>query len=238
MENAVGTGSMSADEKRWSAICICLYKILAPNLKSAINIEFENWYNLLTQPPTEIDKQVYPEYIRTISPSKFPLQYENINCNNVHKASSTYDYAVKDPLSLAKLFLHPFMGKFASFDQMDLSAALSIMCEAGPFVNCGAAFHASRVRSEIRNKWARSDFSIWTYVRFRYAIEEMERLVKTTNLSEVLKEEICRDLQSIKNRGIYDSLCFEVRWGVAKFKAATNSVVQLVMPENSICLYV
>ena len=194
---------MSADEKRWSAIGTCLNKILAPTLRNALDIEFQNWYQHLTQPPIEIHKQVYGTHKKTLPPSTLFLQYKNINGNNVHKSSSAYDYAVNDHLSLARLFVQPFMARFTGFNEtMDISTLLSIMCEADPFVNCGAAVHAKDVRSEVRKLWAHSDFSIWTNATFNNAIEKMQRLVESTNLSSDVKKKVCDDLQCIKNKGM------------------------------------
>ena len=42
----------------------------------------------------------------------------------------TYDYAVKDPLSLLKLVAQPFMANFTGFDNtLDASSVLSITWE-------------------------------------------------------------------------------------------------------------
>ena len=88
-------------------------------------------------------------------PSKYMLKYENINNNPVCKYPPAYDYAVKDPLSLAKLFVQPFMAAFTSFDQtMDMSAVLTVMIEANPFVSSGVVADAKKFRSDIRNQWA------------------------------------------------------------------------------------
>ena len=139
---------LSDEESRWVVIGICLTKVLTPTLRDAVDGELQKWYNLLSQPPIEIHKQVYRTYKKTLPPSPFLLQYKSINGNNVHKSkTSAYDYAVNDHLSLARLFVQPFMAKFTGFDDtMDLSALLSIMCEADPFVKCGAAAHARNVR--------------------------------------------------------------------------------------------
>ena len=203
MANVEGTVGTSAEERRYSAIGICLNKILAPGLTKAVAEEFRHWYNILTQPPTEIDKQVDGKYLKKFPCSRL-LHYENINGNNVHKRhTGAYDYAVKDPLSLAKLFLPPFMAKFTGFDEtMDLSAVLAIMVEADPFVQCGAADHAKRVRSEVRNEWVHPTFSMWTNDIFNQAIDDMQSLVKSTNLPDADKNEICDELQNWRDKGI------------------------------------
>ena len=140
--------------------------------------------------------------LKTLEPSKFSLQYKNIN-NNAHSGSpSEYDYAVKDPLSLAKLFVFPFMAKFTGFDEtMDLLAALNIMVQAPPFVDCGASVYAHNVR-EYRNEWEQSEYPRWTNDKFNNAIEEMQSLVKNTNLPDAVKKKVCGELQRCENKGI------------------------------------
>ena len=198
-----GTDSKSANEKRWSAIGICLHKILAPTLRNALDRELQNWYGHLTQPPIEIHKQVYGTHKKTLPGSRFSLQYKNINGNYVHKLPSAYDYAVNDHLSLARLIVQPFMAKFTGFDDtMDLSTLLSIMSEADPFVICSAAAHARQVRFRVRNVWSHGNFSIWTNATFNNAIEKMQRLVDSTNLSSDVQKKVCDDLQCIKNKGM------------------------------------
>jgi len=143
---ASGVNYLSDEESRWVVIGICLTKVLTPTLRKVVDAKLQNWHNLLKNPPVAIDKQVPGKHKKTLPLSTFSLQYKNIN-GNMHKSSSAYDYAVKDPLSLARLFVQPFMAKFTGFDDtMDLSALLSIMCEADPFVKCGAAAHARNVR--------------------------------------------------------------------------------------------
>jgi hypothetical protein len=202
MANVKGTVGTSAEERRYSAIGICLNKILASGLRKVIAEEFQDWYNILTQPPTEIYKQVFGSEIRKRPRSTFSLQYKNIN-GNVHISPSEYDYAVKDPLSLAKLFVVPSMAMFTGFDEtMDLNAVLTVMIEADPFVKCGAAVLAKRVKSNVRNEWAHTELSMWTNDRFNQAMEEMQSLVKSTNLSDADKKEICDELQLWRDKGI------------------------------------
>ena len=43
MANVAGTDSASAGEKRWKTIGMCLNKILAPNLRKAIAVEFQSF---------------------------------------------------------------------------------------------------------------------------------------------------------------------------------------------------
>ena len=108
-----------------------------------------------------------------------------------------FDYTVKDPFSLAKLFVQQFMSKFTGFDQtMDISAVLSVIGEAAPFI--GAAAHAKTVRSDIRNEWAHCNFTNWTEVKFVAAFQGMESLLKNVNLSTEDEDKLCDELNSWK----------------------------------------
>ena len=198
------TPNISDQERRWVVVGVCLSKVLAPALRNILANELQKWYHLLCQPPDEIDKQVFPKHKKTLLPySKFPLKYGNINNNNIHKLPRAYDYKVKDPLSLAKLFVQPFMSMFTSFDQtMDMSAVLAIMCEADPFVSSGAAADAKKIRTDIRNKWAHCNFSEWTLSMFHAAFKDMESLVRKMNLSIIDENALCDDLENWKGKGI------------------------------------
>ncbi len=202
MASAVSTGSISNEERRWTVVGVCLTKVLTPTLRKVVDNELQKWYNILSQPPDDIHKQVFTKYKKKLPRSKGLLQYKNINGNNVHKSPSAYDYAVKDHLSLAKLLVLPFMAKFTGFDQtMDLSAVLAVMCGADPFVHSGAAVHAEKVRSKIRNEWAHCDFSKWTKPMFNAAIQDLQCLVKNINLSAADEKEVCDDLEAWKTKG-------------------------------------
>ena len=195
--------SVSDEERRWTVVGISLTKIITPALRNVLATELQKWYHHLCKPPVEIDKQVYSKYQKKLPPSKFQLKYENINNNNVHKSPSAYDYAIKDSLSLAKLFVQPFMAMFTGFDQtMDMSAILAVICEADPFVTSGAAVEAKKVRQNIRNKWAHCNFSEWTEPLFNVAFQDMESLVKKINLSPPDEKALCDDLDSWKKKGM------------------------------------
>ena len=198
------TSSISDEERRWAVVGVCLTKVLTPVLRKILASELQIWYQLLCQPPDEFDKQVFPKHKKKLPPSKCSLRYENINNNNVHKSPHAYDYAVKDPLSLAKLFVQPFMALFTGFDQtMDMSAVLTVMCEADPFVSSGAAVDAKTIRSDVRNKWAHCNFSEWTQPDFNAAFQNMECLVKKMNLPPADEKTLCDDLDSWRVKGIY-----------------------------------
>ncbi|XP_028392692.1 uncharacterized protein LOC114517236 [Dendronephthya gigantea] len=205
MASACSSTSISNEERSWVVIGICLTKVLTPALRNVLAAEVSKWHNVLCQPPTEINKQVYGRHKLQLHPSRMDLKYKNINNNNVHKSPRLFDYAVKDPLSLAKLFVPPFMSKFTGFDQtMDISAILSVISEAAPFT--AAAAHAKTVRSDIRNEWAHCNFANWTEAKFNAAFICMESLLKNVNLSPEEEQKLCKELNGWKDKGF--QLCF------------------------------
>ena len=126
--------------------------------------------------------------------------YKNINSNNIHKLSRLFDYAVKDSLSLTKLFVQPFMSKFTGFDKtMDIFAVLSVICEAALFT--ATAFHAKTVRSDIINEWAHCNFANRTEARFTAAFRYTETLLKNVNLTLEQEQQMCDDLNGWKEKG-------------------------------------
>jgi hypothetical protein len=200
MATASTSTCISDDVRRWVVIGVCLTKVLTPALRNVLATEIPKWHQILCQPPTKIDKQVFGGHQKKLHPSTLDLNYKSINNNDVIGSPRSFDYAVKDPLSLAKLFVKPFMSKFTGFNQtMDTSAVLSVICEAAPFV--GAAAHAKTVRSDIRNEWAHCNFASWTDAKFKAAFQSMETLLKNVNLSPGDEQELCDELNSWENKG-------------------------------------
>ena len=212
MASASGTTTnISDDERRWAVVGVCLNKVLTPALRNVLATELQNWYHLLCQAPVEIDKQIFSKYKKKLPPSKYMLKYENINNNHARKSTHVYDYAVKDPLSLAKLFVQPFMAAFTGFDQtMDMSAALTVMIEANPFVSSGVAADAKKLRSDIRNEWAHCDFTKWTVLKFNAAFQDMKSLVKKVKLSPADEKALCDDLDGWRDKGLVLRILFMV----------------------------
>ena len=198
------TGSRSPEEKRWSTIGICLNKILTPILRKAIAVEFQDWYECLTKPPIEIDKQDHERHRKSLPPPRYQLQYQRINGNNGRKPPSEFDYAVKDPVSCANLFLHHSTSVcFTGFDEtMSLNAALSVMLNAKPFAECGLRSRAYDISKNVKSAWAEGNFHEWTNDKFTSAIEEMQSFVESLKLSDEDKKEVCDELLRMKDKGI------------------------------------
>ncbi|CAB4014946.1 Stress-induced-phospho 1 [Paramuricea clavata] len=193
------------EQRRWVVIGICLNKLLTPVIRTVLAKEILLWYNNLCVSPKPIHKQTYKKHAMTFPPSTITLNYGNINKNHDNHKSrySAYDYNIKDPESLARLFVQPFMAKFSGFDQtMDLSAALALLCEANPFHTSGAAAQANTVRSVVRNEWAHCDFSHWSDVNYLACLQHIESLVKKLNLSSADENEFVNELNNWKDKGV------------------------------------
>ena len=69
----------------------------------------------------------WAKVIKNIPPSTVNLTYEIINNNHTNTHRSLYDYCVTDEVSLAKLFMKPFMAQLSTFDcSFDSSAAFAV----------------------------------------------------------------------------------------------------------------
>ena len=193
--------AISNEERRWVVVGVCLTKVLTPVLRNVLAIKIPKWHHDLCQPGIEIDRQVFGKHQKRLYPSMLELQYKNINNNDALRSPSAFDYAVKDALSLAKLFLKPFMCNFTGFDQtMDVSAVLSVICEAKPFSGAAAAY-AKTVRSDVRNQWAHCNFANWSTAKFDDAFHNMENLLKNMNLSPEEEQKSLNELKSWKDKG-------------------------------------
>ena len=205
------TTEISEQEQHWVLVGIGLNKVLAPTLRKVVYTELGKWHENLCQPPDEIDKQNFAKHKKKLPPSNNQLQYKNINNNSIHRLPSAYDYGVKDALSLARLFVVPYMAHFTGFDEtMDMSALLTLIGEAAPFVSSGVAVEAKKVRSDVRNPWAHCNFSKWTVDMFNDSFQAIESLVKKINLPAADEKKVCDDLDFWKKKGI-NSIVFDCR---------------------------
>ena len=168
-----------------------------PYLRNKIQQEMKPFYQYLLA-NYGIDKQTYATHLTTILTM---LNYESINNNAaLGRDISRFDYCVKDEVSLAKLFMKPFMAHFNAFDSsFDASAALAVLCSAPPF--SFAASSADRVRSEVRNEWAHCDYASWTEVKHDTCFDRMETLVEDLGFAPAEKKELLAELQLWRKHG-------------------------------------
>ena len=193
---------LGAEEKRWLVVGICLSKVLAPAMRNVIGQEMHQLYQNMVLAPTCIHSQTLSSYLKRLPPSTVGLNYANINNNATQPSQHSYDYCVKDELSLAKLFVKPHLSGFTGFDEtLELSAALSILCVAPNFVCSGIDIIASDVRHWVRNEWGHYKFATWTEAYFQNCFQLMEKLITRLNLSEASEEAVLKNLQEWRNRG-------------------------------------
>ena len=151
-----------------------------------------------------LDKQTFASYQKTIPPSTLKLNYGSVNNNaTLHRNPSRYDYCVKDEVSLAKLFMKPFMAHFNAFDSsFDTSAALAVLCGAAPFTTVKPI--ADDVRSKVRNEWAHCDFAAWTEAHYDYCFDIMEALVTKVRLSPADETRTLGELRLCRTQGKFN----------------------------------
>ena len=181
------TTSLSNEKKGFVVIGLCLNDVLTPTLRDVLATKIPTWHQDLCK-RYGIDKQVLGTKIQFWKNGK----YENINYNHELESKSDWDYGVTDAVSLAKLFVEPFMPMFTSFDEMDLSLILSVIGKAPLFTK--AADAADKVRNDVRNKWAHCiNLEDWTEEKIEAAFASMKALLEILNLS-------CDELNNWKNK--------------------------------------
>ncbi|KAL9987607.1 hypothetical protein ACROYT_G001944 [Oculina patagonica] len=198
--------TLKAEDKRWLVVGICLSKVLTPALRKVIARELPQLYqNLIKR--TNIHSQTSASHLKCLPPSTLRLNYININNNKAQSSHHSYDYSVKDEVSLAKLFVKPYMAGFTAFDEsLDSSAALSILCGAPNFVYHGIDIIAMGVRNDVRNEWGHCRFATWTEAYYLKCFQLMENLIKRLNLPVAFEAKVLDDLKKWRNRGI--DMCF------------------------------
>ena len=193
--------TISNEKKRCVVVDTCLTEVFTPPLRVLLADKMQEWYESLRQSPYEIDKQTFTKHLKKPPHSEFDFIYENIN-NNSSKNKASYDYAVKDPISLAKLFLQPQIAKCNGFDEsMDTYALLTIVARVQPFVEVSGM--AMKIR-DVRNESAHFEFSYWTDANYQAALEIMKDLIGKIDLEEAVKTKILSDLDDWRQKGISD----------------------------------
>ena len=189
----------SQEQRRWLVVGIALHHVLTPCLRDKIKAEMTPFYQHLVR-HFGLDKQTYPKFLKNIPPSTVNLSYESINNNDTAKHRSHYDYCVKDEMSLAKLFMKPFMAQFNAFDSsFDSSAVLAVLCGALPFASVQPI--AEVVRLKVRNEWAHCDFTAWTEAHYDTCFDLMEDLVKNLRITTSDQARVLDELRLWRTQG-------------------------------------
>ncbi|KAL9972624.1 hypothetical protein ACROYT_G018964 [Oculina patagonica] len=191
----------SLEQRRWLVVGIALQNVLTPCLRDKIQNEMTPFYQHMVR-NFGLDRQTYAAYQKAIPSSTMKLNYGSINNNAaLHRNPRHYDYCVKDEVSLAKLFMQPFMAHFNAFDSsFDASAALAFLCGAAPFTAVKPI--AKDVRSKVRNEWAHCDFTAWTEAFYDNCFDLMEALVNNLGLPPADKATIMNKLKLWRSQGL------------------------------------
>ena len=197
MASSSGT---SLEQRRWLVVGIALHHVLTPCLRDKIKNDMTPFYQHVVR-NFGMDKQTFAAYKKTIPPSALNLNYGSINNNaTLHRHPSHYDYCVKDEVSLAKLFMKPFVAQFNVFDNsFDSSAALAVLCEATPFSSVKPL--AEDVRSKVRNEWAHCNFTAWSKAYYDTCFDLMEALVTNLRFAPADEAKILDELKLWRKQG-------------------------------------
>ena len=198
MASSSGT---SQEQRRWVVVGIALHEVLIPCLRDKIKSEMTPFYQHTVR-NFGLDKQTFGAHSKTYPTTAVHLNYGSINSNATLYGNKArcYDYCVKDEVSLAKLFMKPFMAQFNAFDQsFDSSAALSVLCGALPFTSVQKL--ADDVRSNVRNKWAHCNFADWTEKHYDTCFDLMEALVKNLGVLPIDETRVLGTLKLWRNHG-------------------------------------
>lgn len=189
----------SQNQRRWLVVGIALHHVLTPCIRDKIKAEMTPFYQYLVR-SFGLDKQTYAKFLKNIPPSTVNLNYDSINNNGNAKHRSHYDYCVKDEVSLAKLFMKPFMAQFNAFDSsFDSSAVLAVLCGALPFAS--VKLIAEDVRLKVRNEWAHCDFTAWTEAQYDTCFDLMETLVNKLSITASDEARVLDELRLWRTQG-------------------------------------
>ena len=203
------TGSFQ-EQRRWLVVGIVLHHVLTPCARDKIKAEMTPFYQHLVR-SFGLDKQTNKSFKKNIPPSTVNLNYESINNNHTVRNSSHYNYRVKDEVSLAKLFMKPFMAHFNAFDDaFDSSAALAVLIGAPPFTSVKP--FAEDVRSKVRNEWAHCDFTAWTQGHYDTCFDLMEVLITRLSLPPADEVKALGSLKLWRKQGKVIIIGYRLYW--------------------------
>ncbi|KAL9972625.1 hypothetical protein ACROYT_G018965 [Oculina patagonica] len=198
MASSSGT---SLEQRRWLVVGIALQNVLTPCLRDKIQNEMTPFYQHMVS-NFGLDKQTYAAHLKTIAPSTVKLNYRSIDNNATPGLEApNYDYCVKDEVSLAKLFMKPYMAQFNAFDSsFDASAALAVLCGAPPFMTVKPI--AEDMRTKVRNEWAHCDFAAWTELNYNDCFDLMKNLVTNLKFTSTDEARILGELELWRTQGL------------------------------------
>ncbi|XP_063412537.1 uncharacterized protein LOC134695249 [Mytilus trossulus] len=187
--------------KRWLIVGICLHTIISRVLRTyVVNVVTKLCYSLTCR--NKIHKQTYGSHLERYAPTKTQLNYQAINNNKTKRNKAQYDYRVKTPVDLSRLFLQTYMAHFTAFDDScDSSALLGIIVNIDRFPP-GVQADARKIRSDIRNPWAHCDFTEWTAIKYTDYFQLMGQLIRNLKLSNREENKILGELNRWETNGL------------------------------------
>ena len=170
--------------RRWLVVGIFLHNVLIPSVREKINKVMPEYYKRMSE-RYQLDRQTFGQHKERLGGVK--VNYESINNNKDIKCpnpSSQYDYRVKDPVSLAKLFMEPRMAKFITFDdEFETSATLAVLAGVEEFEGDVRSV-ARSLNAVVRVPWAHPIFCVWTDKKYEDCFRTMKLLVQKFFQSE------------------------------------------------------
>ena len=190
----------SMEIRRWLVVGIFLHNVLIPPVREIINKVMPEYYKRMAK-RHELDRQTFGKHKESLGGVK--VNYKSINNNEDIEGSnpsSQYDYRVKDPVSLAKLFMEPRMAKFSAFDdKFEASATMAVLAGVEEFEKSVRSV-AKSLNIVVRVPWAHPIFRVWTEDKYKKCFWIMELLVKRFFQSEDQKD-ILVQLEFWKTQG-------------------------------------
>ncbi|CAC5372847.1 unnamed protein product [Mytilus coruscus] len=189
-------------KKRWLVVGICLHTIISPVLRNyVVPVVTKLWYSLTRD--NKINQQTFGSYLKRYAPTNTELNYEAINSNKtMHgRNGARYDYKVKSPVDLSRLFIQTHMAHFTAFDDScDSSALLGLIVNIDRFPAVVQS-NAIKIRSDIRNPWAHCDFTEWTTTKYADSFQLMGQLITNLRLSNREENRILGELNRWATNG-------------------------------------
>ena len=208
---------VSDEEKRWLVVGIAMNKVAAPVLRDFIKQGMATHYanldvycNHLTAPCT-LNTLTYHNV--NADPNLQRLKFQNVN-NNLHlhgNHKNRYNYSIKNPVDLAKLYLPDYLAQFSAFDEsLDMSAIVRLLefnnpspIFHSPNPSISIQFSACDVRENVRNKWGHCDVTDWTDLFFNDCFSKLETLVRSLGLTGAMEKTTLDQLSDWKTKGTF-----------------------------------
>ena len=157
---------------------IFLHNVLIPAVREKICKVMPEYYKRMAK-RYKLDRQTFGQHKERLGGVK--LNYKSVNNNKDIKCpnpSSQYDFEVKDPVSLAKLFMEPRMAKFSAFDdEFEASATLAVLTGVEEFEE-DVRRVSGTLNAVVRVPWAHPVFRVWTEEKYEECFRTMKLLVE------------------------------------------------------------